>query len=125
MRPRIVLLLSKTILAQGIIHRFEQLDAQVELHRLDPLDDDLWSKIVKLQPAMIVLDSDALEQKSSLLNNLVVLFPTIKIAHLSTDQSRVCLISSEQKEVRKITDLLALLAEEDGEQKGDDESQDN
>jgi len=110
MRQQVVILSDHSLFAQGVASRFEQYPERVNLHFVNPRDQDSFDQIAEIQPNVVILSASEADMKENcLLCDLISTFPSIRIIRLAVDNDPVQVITSQQSQLNEVRDLLDLL----------------
>ncbi len=110
MIKKVVIISDHSIFAEGVARRFEEFPERVEMHFINPRNENSFDQILAIQPEAIILNSSEAEMKEKcLLCELLSGFPSIRIIRLAVDQTPVQVITSEQNFLNEVRDLLDLI----------------
>ena len=108
--PRIVVLSTRTLFAEGIAANLRQNLAAHELRTLDANLPDVMERLVAHQPGIVILDAaDEGVNDRCLLNRLVSDLPGLTLIRLDPHQERLQLVTSQQRAITQISDLVAVI----------------
>lgn len=109
MTKKVVIVSDHSLFAEGVASRFEEFPERVELHFVNPKDEDSIEQIAAIQPVAVILNSsEANVKEKCLLCDLLSDFPSVRIIRLAVDQAPVQVITSEQSQLNEVRDLLDL-----------------
>ncbi len=107
---QVVILSDHSIFAEGVAKRFQQYPDLVNLHLINPQEEDAFVRISEIQPSAVILNASEAEMKTHCaLCELITSFTSIKIIRLAVDREGVQLITSEQSQLGEIRDLIGLI----------------
>ncbi len=107
---RIVVLSSRTLFAEGIVANLRQNLAAHELRTLDANLPDVMEQLAAHQPGIVILDAaDEGVNDRCLLNGLVSDLPGLTLIRLDPHQGRLQLVTSQQRAIARISDLVAVI----------------
>ena len=110
MLQQVVILSEQSLFTQGVATRFEQFPERVQIHFINPRDDDSFEQVAEIQPAAIILSSSEAENRENcLLCDLISAFPAVRVIRLAVDQDPVQVITSRQSQLNEVRDILDLL----------------
>jgi DNA-binding NarL/FixJ family response regulator len=110
MLQQVVILSGHSLFTQGVAKRFEQFPERVQIHFINPKDEDSFDKIANIQPAAIIISfSEAESKENCLLCDLISTFPAVRVIRLAVDQDPVQVITSKQSQLNEVRDILDLL----------------
>ena len=102
MQQQVVILSDHSIFSQGVASRFSQYPERVQLHFVNPQDDDSFDRIAVIEPDAVILSASEADMKEQCtLCDLVSAFPSIRIIRLAVDQDPVQVITSQQTEINE------------------------
>jgi len=109
-QPRIVVLSTRTLFAEGIVANLRQNLAAHELQTLDANLPDVMEQLAAHQPGIVILDAaDEGVNDRCLLNSLVSDLPGLTLIRLDPYQGRLQLVTSQQRVIAQISDLVAVI----------------
>ncbi len=106
----VVILSGKSLFAEGIASRLSQYPQQVMVEVIDPETPDCLARIATQQPAVIIVDaSDGVTMELCPLSRLLVSLPDVKVIHLDSQKDQIQVVTSEQRPVAEVQDLIKMI----------------
>jgi hypothetical protein len=112
---RVVILSSRTLFAEGIAQRLRQSPELLELHLVDAQQMDALERVVSAQPSTVLLDAtDEETTRQCPLGQLFSALPSLTVVYLDPQQQRMQVVTSAQRSITAIKDLIEVIAGTDG-----------
>ncbi len=109
-QPRVVILSSRSLFAEGVAARLRRSLAQDELLTIDARQDDALGQVVAARPVAVVLDAtDPDVTRHCPLGALLTALPSLKIIRLDPEQDQIQVVTSEQREAGHMQDLIEVI----------------
>jgi DNA-binding NarL/FixJ family response regulator len=107
---RVVVLSSHSIFAEGVAARLKtELDEQ-SLTVVDTLQVDALKHVLALRPSCVILDAgDAGADQPGTLGALLTALPTVVIIRLSPQDDQAQVVTSEQRPLNQVQDLVQVI----------------
>jgi DNA-binding NarL/FixJ family response regulator len=106
----VVILSGESLFAEGIASRLSQYPEQVAVEVIDPVSPDCLKHIATRQPAVIIVDaSDGVTMDRCPLSRLLVSLPDVKVIHLDSQKDQIRVVTSEQRPVAEVQDLIKMI----------------
>jgi len=107
---KIVIVLGKSLLIEGIFSYLSTHLYQAEVYALDASEANALERIKGLQPDIVILESEYLWNVPGFpLMSLLNLFPHLMILELRPDSPEVNIIQTEQRKPANIAEMVSLL----------------
>ena len=114
MLNKITVLMSQSLLAQGIVSRLRRTAPALEVEALDIEQPDVCEKLLLIQPRTLIVETEALAKSPyCTIDDLFRQFPNLTVIEVTLETPRIQLIQSGQLESRDFGDLLSLLERTD------------
>ncbi|MBI4771438.1 MAG: response regulator transcription factor [Chloroflexi bacterium] len=106
---RVVILSSRSLFVEGIASRLKQQMA-LELLTVDSRQDDALAQVIAARPTAVILDAtDPDVTRHCPLSKLLSAMPSLKVIRLDPQQEQVQVVSSEQRPVGEVRDLIEVI----------------
>ena len=110
MPKRVVILSSHSLFADGIASRLHQYPMRVDVHFVNPQQQDYVEQITTLQPAAVIMAAAETETSPScVLCELLTALENVTIVRLEVQQKDIRVITSEQRQFEEVRDILEIL----------------
>ena len=112
---KIAVLMSQSLLAQGIASRLRQSAPALQVEALDIEQPDVIERLAIIQPNTLIVETDALDKSPyCTMDGLFKQFPNLTVIEVTLETPRIQLIRSGQVDSRGFGDLLQILERADG-----------
>jgi len=110
MELNIVILSGHSLFADGVASRLRQILKPVTLKVVNPSTPDAMTHLLAAQPSIIILDvTDTEAARFCSLSKLLRSLPDVKIIRLDPEQDAVQVVTSEQRPIGRVRDLLDVI----------------
>jgi DNA-binding NarL/FixJ family response regulator len=108
--PRIVVLSTQTLFAEGLVANLRQTLGQPGLQTLDPQRPEVLQQLVAYQPHFVLLDATAPGLNDHcLLDSLLKALPALTIIRLDPQQGQLQVVTSQQRTITRMSDMVAVI----------------
>ena len=112
MRTRVVILSGHSLFAEGVASRLKKHIDRLDLQVVDINEEDVLSKVVSLKPATVILDALDKERSQLLpLSQLLRALPGVTVIRLDPQQTKVQVVTSEERMLGEVKDLIDVIEE--------------
>jgi hypothetical protein len=116
---KIAVLMSQSLLAQGIVSRLRRSVPPLEVDEVDSLQPGVYERLAAIQPATLIVEAEALEGSPyCTMDGLFKQFPNLTVIEVGLESPRIQLIQSGQLDSSGFGDLLQILARVDSNSSG-------
>ena len=116
---KIAVLMSQSLLAQGIVSRLRRSAPTLEVEAVDILRPDVCERLELIQPTTLIVEADALDSSPyCTMDALFRQFPNLTVIEVALETPRIQLIRSGELDTRGFGDLLELLERVDSNASG-------
>ncbi len=110
-QTHVIILSNHSLFAEGIASRLRQYLQLVQLEIIAPRRLDAMSRIVAIQPSVVILDdTDPEIAQYCPLDKLLRLLPKLKVIILGLQQEHIRVLDSEQRMVTQVHDLAKVIS---------------
>jgi DNA-binding NarL/FixJ family response regulator len=109
-RKRVVILSGRSLFAEGIATRLREHPDQLELEIVNPRDPQALDRMIGRRPSVVIVDAtdeDAARLKP--MSTLLLALPALRVIRLDPGQDQIQVVTSEQRSVSAIGDLLHVI----------------
>jgi hypothetical protein len=107
---KIAVLMSQSLLAQGIVSRLRRSAPPQEVEEIDILQPGIYERLAVIQPTTLIVEADALEGSPyCTMDGLFKQFPNLTVIEVALESPRIQLIQSGQVDSSGFGDLLQIL----------------
>jgi hypothetical protein len=111
-KTRVVILSGHSLFAEGVASRLKKHLDRVDLQVVDINEEDVLSKVVKLKPATVILESMDAETSNGIpLSKLLKALPGVTVIRLDPQQSQVQVVTSTERMLGEVKDLIEVIQE--------------
>ncbi len=108
--PRIVVLSTQTLFAEGLLANLRQKSEKYQLQTLDAQLPDVMAQLAAYQPSLVLLDAtDAGVNDRCLLAGLVTTLPALIIIRLDPQQGQLQVVTSQLRTITRMSDMVAVI----------------
>jgi hypothetical protein len=116
---KIAVLMSQSLLAQGIVSRLRRSVPPLEVDEVDSLLPEIYERLAAIQPTTLIVEAEALEDSPyCTMDGLFKQFPNLTVIEVGLESPRIQLIQSGQLDSSGFGDLLQILARVDSNSSG-------
>lgn len=109
-RTRVVVLVSSSLLTEGVATRLGQHLDQIELHVVDSREPDAVARTLAARPEVILFEAhDGNVEAPCPLVDLLEAAPLVRVVRLDPGQDQVRLLTSQQQRVGEPMDLVHMV----------------
>lgn len=110
MQPHLVILSAQPLFAEGVASRLRQYLQHTELEIVDPRKPEAMTRIVAVQPDIILLDvTDTEATNFCSLSKIWLSLPALKIIRLDPQHGQIQVVTSEQRPAVEVRDLIEVI----------------
>ncbi len=107
---RVVILSSHSLFVEGVASRLRQHLAAQDVQTVDARHTEALQLVIAAQPSVIILDAtDAEVTRNCPLEDLLQVLPALKVIRLDPQTNRVQVVTSEQRFVGEVRDLIDMI----------------
>ena len=108
--PRVVILSSHSLYVEGIASRLRQHLDEDAIHTVDARQTAALERVIAARPSVVILDeTDPEVARQFSLSTLLNALPMLTIIRLDVQQDQIQVVTSEQRSVEHVSDLIAVI----------------